>query len=293
MTSSQLSLVAALLLTVVATGCAISAPPSAKITLGGAQIPVELVQSWLQAAKPPRFFAEQVAPVYMSQHGFENLARGECDLACTDRPITIRELPQFGNKKVNGRRVAFYGFALYVNRENPLDAIFSRHVRLVFQKRIKDWKELAGEQLPQWEGPIKLYGPVKSTRAGMVLSPLANIWFAEPTWEVLSSDAEIIEKVAGDPLALGFASIGHDGEGVRYLGLRLERRAEPSFPSLEEIESERYGLAKLIYIYYTEPANPAVQSVLDYLFSDEGRIAMEGTDVWAVAPERSVVPPPR
>lgn len=274
-------------------GCAISAPPSAKVSLGGAQIPVELVQSWLQDAKPPRFCVEQAAPVYMSQHGFENLARGECDLACTDRPITIRELPQFGGKEVRGRRVAFYGYALYVNRENPLDAIFSRHVRLVFQKRIKDWKELAGEQIPQWEGPINLYGPVKSTRAGMTLSPLANIWFAEPTWEVLNTDAEIIAKVAADPYGLGYASIGHDGEGVRYLGLRLERRADPSFPSLEEIESERYGLAKLIYIYYVEPASPAVQSVLDYLFSDGGRAAIEGTDLWAVPAERSVVPPPR
>jgi ABC-type phosphate transport system substrate-binding protein len=280
-------------LTMCLTGCAISAPPSAKVTLGGAQIPVELVQSWLQDAKPPRFYVEQVAPVYMSQHGFENLARGECDLACTDRPITIRELPQFNGKPVRGQRVAFYGYALYVNRENPLDAIFSRHVRLVFQKRIKDWQELAGPQVPQWEGPIKLYGPVKSTRAGMILSPLANIWFAEPTWEVLDSDTEIIAKVAADPLALGFASIGHDGEGVRYLGLRLERRADPSFPSLEEIESERYGLAKLIYIYYTEPPNPTVQAVLDYLLSDEGRTAIEGTDLWAVQPERSPVPPPQ
>ena len=274
-------------------GCAISAPPSARVTLGGAQIPVELVQSWLQDAKPPRFFAEQVAPVYMSQHGFENLARGECDVACTDRPITIRELPQFNGKEVHGRRVAFYGYALYVNRENPLDAVFSRHVRLIFQKRVKDWKELAGEDIPQWEGPIKLYGPVKSTRAGMVLSPLANIWFADPTWEVLDSDAEIIAKVAADPFALGFASIGHDGEGVRYLGLRLERRADPSFPSLEEIESERYGLAKLIYVYYTEPVSPAVQSVLDYLFSDEGRVAIEATDLWAVPAARSAVPNPR
>lgn len=293
LTSSRWVPCAVLLLLLTASGCAIHTPPSSRITLGGAQIPVELLQSALQDAKPPRFFVEQVAPVYMSQHGFENLARGECDLACTDRPITIRELPQFAGKQVSGRRVAFYGYALYVNRQNPLDAIFSRHVRLVFQKRIKDWKELAGEQIPQWEGPIDLYGPVKSTRAGMVLSPLANIWFAEPTWEVLNSDAEILAKVAADPYALGFASIGHDGDGIRYLGLRLERRAEPSFPSLEEIESERYGLAKLIYIYYTEPAGPAVQSVLDFLFSAEGRVAIEAADLWAVPQERSVVPLPR
>jgi phosphate transport system substrate-binding protein len=274
------------------TGCVTARPPAATVALAGAQIPVELVESWLHDAKSRAFAVTQVSPVYMSQHGFENLARGECDLACTDRDITPRELEKFGARKLAGRRVAFYGYALYVHPSNPLDAIFSRHVRLIFQKRIKDWSELAGAQIPQLQGPISLYGPGKSTRAGMVLSPIANIWFGNPTWEVLDSDADVIAKVAQDPLGLGFASIGYD-EGVRYLGLRLERQSPPSFPSLEEIESERYGLAKLIYLYYVEPPSPAVQAVLSYLFSDEGRAAIEGTDLWSIPPDRAVVSPPQ
>jgi phosphate transport system substrate-binding protein len=272
------------------TGCQPGAP-SVRIALGGAQIPVELIESWLQATESRGFAVTKVSPVYMSQHGFENLARGECDLACTDRPITKRELDQFGEHEIEGRRVAFYGYALYVHPSNPLDAIFARHVRLVFQKRIKDWAELAGDQIPELQGPINLYGPGKSTRGGMVLSPIANIWFADPTWEVLDSDAEVVAMVAADPLGLGFASIGHDEE-ARYLGLRMERHSPPVFPSLEAIESERYGLAKLIYVYYLDPPSDAVEAVLDYLFSEEGRRAIEETDVWSVALDRSAVPLP-
>jgi ABC-type phosphate transport system substrate-binding protein len=267
-------------------------PPSVQVSLAGAQISVELVESWLHEAKTRGFAVTQVSPVYLSQHGFENLARGECDLACTDRPITARELEPFGERPVQGRRVAFYGFALYVNPSNPLDAIFSKHVRLIYQKRIKDWAELAGDRIPELQGPISLYGPGKSTRGGMLLSPIANLWFGEPTWQVLDSDAEIVAKVAEDPLALGFASIGYD-EGVRYLGLRLERQSPPVFPSLEAIEAERYGLAKLIYVYYFDPPSPAVQAVLDYLFSDEGRRAIEATDLWSVLPDRAPVPSPQ
>ena len=280
------------LLTLVLAGCVSAHPPSAQVALAGAQIPVELIESWLHDAKSRSFAVTQVAPVYLSQHGFENLARGECDIACTDRAITPREIEPFGDRKVAGRRVAFYGYALYVHPSNPLDAVFSRHLRLIFQKRIKDWSELAGDQIPQLQGPINLYGPGKSTRAGMVLSPIANIWFGAPTWEVLDSDAEIVAKVAQDPLGLGFASIGYD-EGVRHLGLRLERQSPPSFPSLEEIESERYGLAKLIYVYYAEPPSLAVQAVLNYLFSAEGRTAIEATDLWTIPPDQAVVPPPQ
>ena len=273
-------------------GCAAPAPPGVRIALAGAQMPVELVESWLHDSTSRGFAVTQVPPVYLSQHGFDNLAKGACDIACTDRLLTRRELAKFGDREVRGCRVAFYGYALYVNPQNPLDAIFAKHVRLVFQGKIKDWHELAGDQIPDWQGPIALYGPPKGTRAGSVLSPLAKIWFADATWTVVDSDAEIVAKVAEDPYALGFASIGYDHD-VRYLGLRMERTGAPAFPALEAIESEQYGLAKVIYVYFLAPPSPAVQAVVDYLQSDAGRAAIESTDMWAVPAERAAVPPPQ
>lgn len=265
-------------------------PPGGRIALAGAQIPVELVESWLNDARPARFGVLQVPPVYLSQHGFQNLARGECDLACTDRLITPRELEQFGGRDVRGYRVAFYGYAVYVHPDNPLDSIFAKHLKLVFQKKITDWQQLAGEEIPGLAGPIQLYGPRKSSRGGHVLGPLAKIWFADATWTELDTDAEIVAAVAADPSALGFASIGYD-QDVRYLGLRMERLDPPAFPSLEEIEAEKYGLAKVIYVYCCTPPTAAIQVVLDYLFSDEGRAAIEATHIWAVPIERAAVRP--
>ena len=205
--------------------------------------------------------------------------------------MTTREIEELGDTKIAGRRVAFYGYGLYVSTENKLDAIYSRHLRLVMQQRVKDWRELAGLDVPDCEGPIHLFGPAKSTRGGLVLAPLARIWFAEATWTVLDSDAEIVAAVAADPLALGFASLGFDGEGVRYLGLRGERGGEPVLPSLEAIEDERYGLAKLIYVYYATPPSAEVQAVLDYLFGAEGQRAIEETKLWPVALDRAVAEP--
>ncbi len=267
-------------------------PPGVRVRLAGAQIPVELVESWLHEAKGRTLATERVPPVYQSQHGFENLARGECDLACTDRVIAPRELEQFSDRHVRGSRVAFYGYALYVHPDNPLDSVYVGHLRMVFQKRITDWKQLAGTSSVNLEGPIQLYGPHKGTRGGGVLAPLAKIWFADATWQELDSDADIVGHVAADPLALGFASIGYDRD-VRYLGLRMERAGAPSFPSLEEIESERYGLAKLIYVYFVDPPSPTVEPVLDYLWSDTGRAAIERSNLWAVPRDRATVRPLR
>lgn len=270
-------------------GCTAYRPlPGGRVSLGGAQIAVELVASWLHDAKSYAFKAEQVSPVWLSQHGFENLSRDECDIACTDRPITSRELGQFAERKLRGYRVAFYGYALYVHPDNPLDSVFAKHLKLVFQRHITDWKQLAGRQIPGLEGPIQLYGPPKDTGGGMLSSLLARIFFAQPTWTVLDTDAEIVAAVAADPCALGFAGIGYDDE-VRYLGLRMDRMKAPAFPSLEEIEEEDYGLAKVIYVYFITPPTPAVQAVHDYLFSDEGRAAIEATDLWAISSDRALV----
>lgn len=271
-------------------GCHSPAPrPGGAVRLGGAQIPVELVRSWLQDARSYSFSAQQVMPVYLSQHGFEKLARGECDIACTDRRVGKPELPQFEGRTLQGYRVAFYGYALYVHPDNPVDSIFATHLKMVFRQRITDWHELAGEKIPDWQGPIQLYGPPKGTRGGQVLAPLARIWFAEATWTELDSDAEIVAAVAEDPYALGFASIGFD-QAARYLGLRMERNSPPAFPSLEEIETERYGLAKVIYLYHVDPPSPSVQAVLDYLRGDEGHAAIEASDIWPVPVERTALP---
>ncbi len=276
----------------VSVGCGASGRSNQRITLAGAQIPVELVENWLKASRAVGFASERRQPVYLSQNGFQAMARGEADIACTDRVLTPRERTElFAGRSVEGRRVGFYGFALYVNPSNPLDSLYSGHLKLVCQKKILDWKDLSNQPVARLEGPIRILGPRKSTRAGEMLARQARIWFAEPTWEVMDSDAEIVAAVAQDPLALGVASVGLD-RGVRYLGLRLERNGPPALPSLEEIESERYGLAKVIYVYALSPIRPDVQRAIDYLFSDEGRRAIEATEVWPVSASTSRVVSP-
>lgn len=269
-------------------GCASTGGPGVRVSVGGAQIAAELVDSWLRSSAQPRFAVDLAAPIYLSQHGFENLARGDCELACTDRRPSAREIEAFGDQRIAGRRVAFYGYGLYVNRRNPLDSIFSRHLRLVFQQRIKDWSELAGEQLPDWRGPIRLLGPPKGTRAGQILGPIAKIWFADARWEELPTDQAVAQAVADDPLALGFASIGYD-QRARYLGLRMDRFDAPAFPSIEAIEREQYGLARIIYVYYRDPPSPAVHAALRFLDSPAGGLAIESTGMWPIDSARAAV----
>lgn len=253
-----------------------------QLKLAGAQIPVELVTGWLQRARQPAFTVSHAGPIYLTQDGVQHLQRGDCDLACADRIITSREIADLAPRIIHGRRIAFYGYGLYVNSANQLDSIFAKHLGYLFQGKARDWQELgpAGVQ-----GRVRLIGPAKATRGGDILMRQARIWFAEPTWEVCENDLDVVRDVAGDPAALGFAPIGLDGDGVRYLGLRMDRNGPAAFPSLEEIEAENYGLAKVIYVYWNEPASDSARAAVDFLLSDTGRRAIESTDLTPIRPE--------
>lgn len=268
------------------TGCSPDRNATFSLRLAGAQIATELVSSWLNASAGARYKTEHIQPLYLSQHGFERLREGAADLACTDRVISAREAAEMG-MPVKGFRVGFYGYAFYVNRANPIDSIYAGHIRLLFRKQIRDWKELGA----QMQGSPRLIGPEKGTRGGMILMQQAGILLSDATWETRESDAAVVADVAADTTALGFAAIGLDHD-ARYVGLRMERNSPPAFPSLEEIESQRYGLAKVIYVYGPDPLPLAGQSALDYLYSESGRAAIEATDVWPLPRERAAAPAP-
>lgn len=256
-----------------------------RLRVAGAQIPVELVSYWLSQARSPGFDVTPVAPVYLSQNGYQALRAADCDIACTDRPPSELEREDFARTGVIGYRIAYYGFGLYVNLDNPVDSIYAGHLKLAMQKRIADWKQLGGREVP-----LTIYGPQKGTRGGQLLAQQARIWFSEPTWVALDTPELIVQKVAQDAGGLGFAPIGYDGD-VRYLGLRMERHGTPAFPSLDEIESGEYGYAKVIYVYAVDPPGRAARAAIDYLLSERCTRFIRKTDLWPIDSERARVTP--
>lgn len=270
-----------------ALGC-VSVPPTTTIELAGAQIPTEYVQAWLSHDPQRRFNPVQTDARY-SQHGFSALARGECTLACTDRQPSEEEWKAFGQKHIEGRRVAFYGFGLYVHPQNKLDGIFSGHIKLVMRKNILNWAQLATDDIG-FDGPINVYGPRKATAGGEMLGRAANIIVGEPNWVVCDSDEEIVRRVASDPYGLGLASIGLD-QRVRYLGIREVRTLPPVLPSIEAIEAEKYTLARVIYLYYITPPSPTVQAACEFLQSDQAGALMRSDGVFPIDPSRVRLPP--
>ncbi len=282
-------------------GCYDGGYRTTRVSVAGSQVAVELVTSWLDAAEYGQFDVTR-GRMFLSDAGFGALRKGVVDLACTDRRITPREVEAFGDDKPVEHAVAFYGYGLYVNVGNPVDSVLAAHLSLIYRGQVGNWSMLGwpaqnGEPTSdpssvnnkdQSEtGPpdIALYGPPKGSRGGELLARQAGIWFDEPRWTVIETPEGIIEAVAADPGALGFAPIGYDSDRVRYLGLRMDPASESAWPSREEIEAERYGFAKVIYVYARAPIGPNAQAVIDYLRSPLGVAAIRGTGLHPMSEE--------
>jgi phosphate transport system substrate-binding protein len=272
--------------TVFLIGCQGSGRPTVQVRITGAQIASELVQSWLEDARSHSFIVARAANPTWSAVGFDALADGVCDLACTDRAIEPQERARFDEGGVIGHPIAFYGYGLYVHPSNPVDSVFAGHLELIYQRQVKQWQELAGRAATDGPGEIRLYGPPKSSRGGMILARQARIFLDDPPWRVLRSSAEIVAAVAEDPAALGFAEIGFDDE-VRYLGLRMERSAAPVFPSREAILRGDYGLARVIWVYHRTPAPAPAEQAVDFLRSPAADPLIRAAGLLPLAPDAS------
>lgn len=252
-------------------GCAGPSRPRHDLRLAGAQIPVELVESWLKRADQARFRVERVT-FTQSATGFEALLDGRCDLACTDRPPDPREMEAFTGRDLRRAALAYYAYALYVHPSNPVDQIFVRDVRKIFGREVTGWDALGGAP-----GAIHLYGPPKDSRGGLQLAQISGAFFGRG-WTVCESDEELLAAVAADPLALAFGRAGLGG-ALRPLAIEMRKGDPPIPPTPVNLAGDRYPLTKMIYVYWLEPPAPAATAAVEFLMSPIGQAAIRDTDL--------------
>jgi len=132
------------------------------------------------------------------------------------------------------------------------------------------------------------------------------------TYEIMGSYAEVGQKVAADPSALGLIALNRVPAGVKVLGLNATPWAEPSRGSPEDIAAGRYPFDRYLYIYIRRVAgrpfdalvreyvrlalSPAGQRILandarHYLPLNFGEIAEELAKLPAEAARPATAPP--
>lgn len=182
-----------------------------------------------------------------------------------------------------------HAVAVYVHRENPLrhltlaqlDAVFSTTRRRGYPRDIAVWGDLGlgGEWTYR---PITIYSMRRPN--GIVnffqLRVLQGGEFKSAIHERGNTSdklalAAVVESIANDPGAIGFASFGHGEGGVRALALSEDGNTPAISGTPESVADHTYPLARWVYIAINKPPGlpvaPTVKEFLQLVLSSEGQ----------------------
>ncbi|MGF1525643.1 MAG: substrate-binding domain-containing protein [Candidatus Competibacterales bacterium] len=204
-----------------------------------------------------------------SSTGFRDYQNRRADLIMSSRPVRPTENPASLVEHV----LALDGVAVVVSPDNPLDTMSVDVIADIFSGRIRRWEEIGGAP-----GPIAVFA--RDDRSGTyatfedaVLSP-RGLSLVEGAVR-LESTAELAERVAADPRAIGQLGLAYIGPAK---GVRLRECAVSYDPTPLAIKTEDYPLSRRLYLYGAPRPEPLLEQFIDYALSDAGQalVAEEG-----------------
>lgn len=214
------------------------------------------------------------------------LAAGAAQLGAMSRPMQATERQLFERRygyPPLALPVALDALVVIVNQDNPLnyldaqqlDALFSVTRRCGAGKVPQRWGDLGLTQ-PGWrQRPLQRLGrnSASGTWGYFKQQALCSGDFRNDVGEYPGS-AAVVQAVAGNLNAIGYASFGFHINGVKMLALAKQDRAVR--PTADTIRSGEYPYARPLYIYINKPPGkvpePLTAAFLRHILSPEGQI---------------------
>jgi phosphate transport system substrate-binding protein len=180
-------------------------------------------------------------------------------------------------------RTALDSLAVYVNKDNPiqalslrqLDAVYSKTRKLGEAQPITTWGQLGlgGEWAAR---PISLYGrnSASGTYGFFKEHALGNGDYRDEVKEQPGS-ASVVQGITEDKAGIGYSGIGYRTSGVKAVPLSNEDGEKPVAPTAANVYSGDYPLTRFLYVYINKdpkkPLDPLVREFAKYIFSKEGQ----------------------
>lgn len=221
-------------------------------------------------------FAELLAEEYMhltpksriyvqgggSTAGIEAVRSGTAHIGMSSRPLSG------GEKSLYAVLIARDAIAIIVHPKNPVIDLPIVKVREVFNRRIKNWKELGGTNSvitlvtrEEGSGTREAFQKLLMGEEEISLDAL-----------VQDSNGAIRQVVAGDPNAIGYISLGLVNDKVKAL------KVSGTEPTLENIESGRYHFVRPFLFLFKENPSGEAKWFLDFVMGQKAQnlLAREG-----------------
>ena len=164
--------------------------------------------------------------------------------------------------------------AILVHADNPLAALTLDEIARVYAGEITRWSELGlkGEWATR---EIHAVGMAPGTALAF---ELRHRVLGERDFTArmvgLPQSAEVVERVAADPHAIGFAAAMRASPKVRAIPVAARAGEAPIGPTEDDIVAGRYPLDRHLLIYAARPLSPLAREFVRLALSREGQEAI-------------------
>lgn len=160
--------------------------------------------------------------------GIQAVQENRCDIGLSSRVLKDEE-----SETLNGTVIAYDGIAVIVNPENSVADMSVEQIAQIYTGEIDNWQDVGGN-----DSPIVCIGreAASGTRDGFesVTGTESKCKYAQE----LTSTGDVIQTVASNPNAIGYASLASVGDSVKILSV------DGIIPSEETILSGAYPVQR-------------------------------------------------
>lgn len=189
--------------------------------------------------------------------GVQKVGEGLVQIGNTGRALKESEIQKYG---LVTHPFAIDGVAVAVNPKNPVADLTKAQVKDLFSGKIKNWKELGGQ-----DAPVALYvrEDGSGTRETFEERALDKGTSAESA-NVVNSNGAMKTAIAQDANAVGYVGIGHLDNSIR--GVKIDG----STPDQQSAASGDYMVTRLLYMNTKGEPTGIVEGFVNYIYSPAG-----------------------
>ncbi len=201
-----------------------------------------------------------------SGSGITAVTEGRCDIGLSSRSLKDEEKAKGLTEKV----LAYDGIAIVVNPENQVKDLDVETIAKIYKGEITNWKEVGGA-----DGEIVVIGREAGSGTRDGFESITETEDACKYRQELTSTGDVITTVAGNPNAIGYASLASVEDSVKALSINGVA------PSEATIKDGSYVIQRPFVLVLKEDSklSEAAQAFYDFITSKDADEIISGAGV--------------
>ncbi|MCB9799405.1 MAG: phosphate ABC transporter substrate-binding protein [Candidatus Omnitrophica bacterium] len=241
----------------------------------GSDTMVNLGQAWAEEFMYQHPDASIAVTGGGSGTGIAAILSGTCDLAQSSRSLHDEELKNAAEMghPITETVVGLDAVAVIVHPSNPVTQLDVDQLSAIFTGKIKNWKELGGNDLPI----LVLSRERNSGTHVFFLEEIVRRGIKKATEEyshealMMPSNQSIVQEVKSSEGAIGYIGLGYVSPQVKVLDVAKSAAGPYVHPDLETAQSGEYPISRPLLFLTSGTLDPVMKDYMDFVLGPDGQ----------------------